>query len=73
MKLIKVIGLHQHIVKLKEGKALLHTVFIALSGKHPVYGKMNAYLSQKLHIIYIQQPVCIIGQYGVITRKINIP
>ena len=42
---IKVVGLHDHVVKLQEGKSLLHTLLVALGTEHIVNGEAGTYLS----------------------------
>ena len=37
LKCVEIVALHDHVVKLKEGKTLFHTLLVALSCKHTVY------------------------------------
>ena len=51
MKIIKIIGLHNHIVKLKKAKSLFHTLLIAFGTKHVVYGEAGSDISKKFNIV----------------------
>ena len=51
MQRIKIIRLHDHVVKLKERQALVPTFLIALGRQHVVHGKMRAHFPQQVHII----------------------
>ena len=50
-EVVKVVRLHDHIVKLKKAQALLHTLFIALGPQHIINGEAGAYFTQKLNIV----------------------
>ena len=51
MQRIKIIRLHDHVVKLKERQALVPTFLIALGRQHVVHGKMRAHFPQQVHVI----------------------
>ena len=71
IQLQEIVGLHDHVVKLEEGQSLLHSLLVALSGQHPVYGEMCSHLTQEIHIIQIQQPVRVIRQNRVVIVEVD--
>ena len=71
VQLQEIVGLHDHVVKLKEGQSLFHSLLVALRVQHPVYREMSSYLAQEIHIIQIQQPVRVIGQNRVVVVKVD--
>mgnify|MGYP007072580595 CR=1 FL=1 len=42
--IVEVVALHDHVVELKEGQALLHALLIALGAQHIVHGEARAHL-----------------------------
>ena len=60
---IKVVGLHYHIVELKECESSFHTLLIALKGEHFVYREARAYLAQNVDIVEVEQPVGIVDYH----------
>ena len=60
VEIVKVIGLHDHVVEFKEGKTLFHALTVAFSTKHVVYREACAYLSQKAYIVEREQPVGVV-------------
>ena len=68
---IKVIGLHDHVVKLQERKTLLHTLLVALGSKHIVNRETGTNLSEQLNVIQVHKPVGIIDHHSFSVRKIN--
>ena len=56
----EVIGLHQHVVELEEGKAPLKALLIAACAQHFVDGEMNSDITDKLNVVEIPEPVGVI-------------
>ena len=68
---IEVIGLHQHVIELQEGQALLHSLLVALGGQHAVDGEVGADVSEEFHIVKVQQPVCVVDHHGLALAELN--
>ena len=71
MQGIKIVSLHDHIVKFKEGQTLVPPFLITFRRQHMVHRKMRAHLSQQVHIIQAQQPVAVIYHQRFAIGKIN--
>ena len=50
-EVIEVVGLHDHVVELKEAQALFHTLLVALGAEHIVDAEARAHLAQQLDVI----------------------
>ena len=61
---VKVIGLHNHIVELQERQALLHALLVALGPQHIVDREAGAHLPQELHVVQVQQPIGVVEHHG---------
>jgi len=48
---VEVVALHDHVVELEEGQALLHALLIALGAEHVVDGEAGTHITQQLNII----------------------
>ena len=68
---IKVIGLHDHIVEFQERKALLHALFVAFGAEHVVHTEARAHFAQQLHIIQVQKPLGIVQHHGLAFTELN--
>ena len=68
---VKIIRLHDHVVKLDKGQALVPSLLIAFRRKHPVYRKMRPDLTKQFHVIEVKQPVRIVDHERFSVRKIN--
>ena len=71
--MIKVIGLHNHIVELQKAEALFHPLLIALGPEHIVHREAGAHLPQQVDIVQLQQPVRIIEHHSLAVAKLNEP
>ena len=69
--MIKVIGLHDHIVEFQEGKALFHALLVAFGAQHIVHREARAHLAQQLNIVEIQQPVGVIDHDGLALAEVD--
>ena len=70
-EVVEVVGLHDHVVELKEGKPLLHALLIALGAQHIVHGEARAHLAQQLNIVEIQQPVSVVDHDGLALAEVD--
>ena len=50
-EVIEVVGLHDHVVELKEAQALFHALLVALGAEHIVDAEARAHLAQQLDVI----------------------
>ena len=66
IKPVEVIGLHDHIVELKESEALLHTLLIASGCQHMIYREAGSYIPEELYIVEVQEPVSVVDHDGII-------
>ena len=57
---VEVVALHDHVVELQEGQALLHALLVALGAQHVVHGEAGTYLAQQLNVVQVQQPVGVV-------------
>ena len=69
--IVEIIGLHNHIVELKEGQSLLHALFVALGAQHIIDREAGADLTEQLHIVEIQQPVRIVEHQRLALAEFN--
>ena len=69
--MIEVIGLHYHIVEFKEGETLLHSLLIALSGKHTVNGEASSNVTEHLDIVKSHKPICVVYHYRLSLGKVD--
>ncbi len=70
-EVVKVVGLHDHVVEFQERKTLFHALLIALGTQHVIYGEARAHLAQKLNIVEAQQPVGIIHHDSLALAEID--
>ena len=63
-QVVEVVGLHDHIVELQEGQALLHALLIALGPEHVVHREAGAHVPQQVDIVELQQPVGVVHHLG---------
>ena len=68
---VEIIRLHNHVVELKEGKALFHALLVALSAQHIIDTEAGAYLTQQLHIVELEKPISVIEHDGLIRAKFD--
>ena len=59
---IEIIGLHDHVVELKEGQAPLPALLVALSREHTVDGEMCADLTKQFDVVQLPEPVAVVQQ-----------
>ena len=69
--IVEVVALHDHVVELKEGQALLHALLVALGTQHIVDGEAGAHIAQQLDIVQVQQPVGIVQHQGLALREVD--
>ena len=50
-EVIEVVGLHDHVVELKEAQTLFHTLLVALGAEHIVDAEAGTHLAQQLDVI----------------------
>ena len=72
-QVVEVVGLHNHVVELQEGQALLHSLLIALGPEHIVDGEAGAHLAQQLHIVEVEQPVGIVEHQCLALGEVDEP
>ena len=70
---VEVVALHDHVVELEEGQALLHALLIALGAQHVVDGEAGAHVAQQLDVVQIQQPVAVVDDNCLALGKIDEP
>ena len=70
---VEVVGLHNHVVEFQECESPLHSLLIAFKGQHLVDGEACAHVPEHVHIVEIQQPVCIVYRQRLALGKINEP
>ena len=70
-EVVEIVGLHDHVVELKEGKPLLHALLIALGAQHIVHREARAHLAQQLNIVEIQQPVSVVDHDGLTLAEVD--
>ena len=68
---IEVIGLHDHVVELKEAEALFHALLVALGTQHVVDGEVGTHLPQEFHIVQVKEPVGIVDHDGLVIGKVD--
>ena len=68
---VEVVALHDHVVELQEGQALLHALLVALGAQHVVHGEAGSYLAQQLNVVQIQQPVGVVQHQSLALGEIN--
>ena len=69
--IIKVVGLHDHVVELKEGEPFFHTLLIALGAQHIVDAEAGAHLAQQIDIVELQEPIGIIEHDRLVLAKLD--
>ena len=70
-KSVEIVGLHYHVVELKESKTPFHSLLVALECKHLVYREASANVTKYVHIIKVKQPIAIVYDNSFVIRKIN--
>ena len=50
---VEVVALHNHVVELQEGQALLHALLVALGPEHVVHAEAGAHFPQQLHVVEV--------------------
>ena len=73
VQLVEIVRLHDHVVKLKEGQPLLPSLLVALRAQHLVDREAGSDLTQQVHIVQIQQPVCVVDNPGLPLSELNEP
>ena len=68
---VEIVALHDHVIELKEGETLFHALLVALSTQHIVDGEACANLTQKLNIIQLQKPVCVVNHERLAVGEID--
>ena len=72
-EMVKVIGLHDHVVELQEGQPLLHALLVALSPQHIVDREAGAHVPQEVDVVELEQPVGVVHHDGLALAKVNEP
>ena len=68
---VEVIALHQHVGKLQEGQALLHTIGIAACTQHIIDRKARSDLTHEIQEVQITQPVGVIDHLGLARSELD--
>ena len=68
---IEVVALHDHVVEFKEAEPLLHTLLVALGAQHVVDREACADLAQKVHVVEVEQPVCVVHHQRFVVREVD--
>ena len=68
---VEVVALHDHVVELEEGQALLHALLVALGAQHVVHGEAGTHITQQFHVVQVQQPVCIVQHQCLTLREVD--
>ena len=71
MQVIEIVGLHDHVVELEEGKAALHALLVAFRAQHIVDAEVRAHFAQHIHVFQIQQPIGVVHHNGFILAEFN--
>jgi len=71
VEVIEVVGLHDHVIKLKEGKSLFHSLLIAFCRQHTVNGEASTNLAQKLNVIEPKKPIGIVYHNGLVLAEFD--
>ena len=68
---VEVVALHDHVVELEEGQALLHALLVALSTQHVVHREACSDLAQKLNVVERLEPLGIVEHERLAVREVN--
>ena len=68
---VEVVALHDHVVELEEGQALLHALLVALGAQHVVHGEAGTHITQQFHVVQVQQPICIVQHQCLALREVD--
>ena len=68
---VEVVALHDHVVELEEGQALLHALLIALGAQHVVDGEAGAHVAQQFDVVQIQQPVGVVQHQSLAVGEVD--
>jgi hypothetical protein len=72
-QVIEIVCLEQHIIKFNEIEAGFQADLVAFGGKHPVNTEVPAYITQKLDVAKIDQPIGIVEEHRSIIAEIEEP
>ena len=61
--MVEVVALHNHVVKFQEAEPLLHALFVAFRGQHPVDAEAGTHLAQQLDVVQVHQPVGVVEHH----------
>ena len=70
-QMVEVVALHDHVVELEEGQALLHALLVALGAQHVVHAEAGADLAQQLNVVQVQQPVGVVQHQGLALAELD--
>ncbi len=69
--IVKVIGLHDHVVELEEAQTFFHALLVALSTQHVVHREACSDLAQKLNVVERLEPLGIVEHERLAVREVN--
>ena len=69
--MVEVVALHDHVVELKEGQALLHALLVALGTQHVIHAEAGADLAQQLDVVQVQQPVGVVQHHSLAVTELD--
>ena len=72
-QVVEVVRLHGHVVKFQERQAFLHSLLEALCTEHVVDREAAADLTDKVDIVQLQQPVCIVDHLSLAFTEFDKP
>ena len=68
---VEVVGLHYHIVELKEGKTLFHSLLVALCSEHIVDREAGTDLAENFHVVKVKEPIGVINHFSLAFAELN--
>ena len=68
---IKIVALHDHIVKFQEGQTFFHALLIAVGPQHIVHGEAGSHFAEQLHIVEAQKPIGIVHHHCFVLTELN--
>ena len=67
----EIICLHDHVIELKEGEALLHSLLVASGAEHVVDREVHTDITDKLDVVEVAQPVCIVDHQRLVGSELD--
>ena len=70
-KSVEIVGLHYHVVELKESQSSFHSLLVALECEHLVYREASTNVTKNVDVVKVHEPVSVVYHKSLAVREIN--